>query len=215
METTETKKTNWIVIVGLLIVAGILLFAVTAGATDVEDCRAREGVLHARAVDELNNWFAGHGTSNSGAHIEARQALDQDYQYRLSLCGEVVSTPTPTVVPSTEPSPTPTADCPERALGLYCPDDPSPTESPNIIPSPTPEPSDEPNEESNDPGDEQDCEKSTNVDACGEGYTNEQPVEEVAKATVTPATTKLEVTTTPTVVKQELVTFPSTGFSWF
>jgi len=42
-------------------------------------------------------------------------------------------------------------------------------------PSPSEEPKEEENEGSDDPGDEQDCEVSTNPDACGEGYTNEEP----------------------------------------
>jgi hypothetical protein len=54
-----------------------------------------------------------------------------------------------------DPSPVdnPNLDCPERAFGLYCPDDPSPEENPNLpSPSPTPTPTPTPDSSGGDGG---------------------------------------------------------------
>ena len=104
-------------------------------------------------------------------------------------------------VKQTEPSPTP--DCLERSFGLYCLDDPSPVDNPNI---------DEPTEEADKPSTQDtDC---SNLDAltaevamadCGE----EKPVEySVVKQEV-------KQTVETQIVAQELEAFPSTGFDLF
>lgn len=80
----------------------------------------------------------------------------------------------------------------------------SPTPTPSEEPSPTSTPEEE---KPNPPGDEQDCENSTNVDACGGSYTNAQP------ETPEPAgqVKGVEVKATPTPEAKELKVLPKTG----
>ena len=81
---------------------------------------------------------------------------------------------------------------------------PSPTPSEEPSPTPTPE-----EEKPNPPGDEQDCENSTNVDACGGGYTNTQP--ETPEPTGQVKGVEAKATPTPTPEVRALEVLPKTG----
>ena len=85
---------------------------------------------------------------------------------------------------------------------------PSPTPTPSEEPSPTPTPTQE-EEKPNPPGDEQDCENSTNVDACGGGYTNAQP--ETPEPVGQVKGVEAEATPTPTPEVRALEVLPKTG----
>ncbi len=82
----------------------------------------------------------------------------------------------------------------------------SPTPTPSEEPSPTPTPEEE---KPNPPGDEQDCESSTNVDACGGGYTNAQP--ETPEPTGQVKGVEAKATLTPTPEMRALEVLPKTG----
>lgn len=83
---------------------------------------------------------------------------------------------------------------------------PSPTSTPSEEPSPTPTPEEG---KPNPPGDEQDCENSTNVDACGGGYTNAQP--ETPEPIGQVKGVEVKATPTPTPEAKELKVLPKTG----